>query len=463
MKISFENLGTIRSANLELGDLTILCGRNNTGKTYITYATYGFLDFWHSASIEVDLPKNLINNLKETGACSILIEDLMKDEKKILARVSKAYSRLVPQVLSGRENLFQKSSVVVELPKSERSLVSEEQDISSLFKKKYFKIEESEDRKTLVISLLTVAKNTGKHDHFLEEMIREEIFKILFKNRLPRPFIASAERTGSVIFQRELDFTRNRLIDLIGDKNTKISSAQLLGKFSAEYPVPVRRNVDFIRELPNIINKESIFLKKYPKVLEFFSKIIGGEYRISKNGELLYVPASKKNIKLTMVESSSAVRSLLDVGCYIKHIAQEGDLLIVDEPELNLHPENQRLMARLFAMLVNCGIKVFITTHSDYIIRELNTLLLLNEPANERLKAIADKEGYSKEEFLKAEQIKVYLATKNLIQVEGQQRKTQCQTLISAKITQDNGIELDTFDEAIADMNRIQDEILWGE
>jgi predicted ATPase len=44
---------------------------------------------------------------------------------------------------------------------------------------------------------------------------------------------------------------------------------------------------------------------------------------------------------------------------------------MVDEPELNLHPENQRRVARLFARLINLGIKVFITTHSDYIVKEL--------------------------------------------------------------------------------------------
>ena len=51
---------------------------------------------------------------------------------------------------------------------------------------------------------------------------------------------------------------------------------------------------------------------------------------------------------------------------------------MVDEPELNLHPANQRRIARLFACLVNLGVKVFITTHSDYIVKELNTLIMLN-------------------------------------------------------------------------------------
>ena len=31
---------------MELGDLTIIAGRNNTGKTYLAYTLYGFLKMW---------------------------------------------------------------------------------------------------------------------------------------------------------------------------------------------------------------------------------------------------------------------------------------------------------------------------------------------------------------------------------------------------------------------------------
>lgn len=65
---------------------------------------------------------------------------------------------------------------------------------------------------------------------------------------------------------------------------------------------------------------------------------------------------------------------------------------MVDEPELNLHPENQRKVARLLAALVNFGIKVFITTHSDYILKELNTLIMLGQGSEEskRLRKLKD-------------------------------------------------------------------------
>ena len=45
MKAKFKNIGPIHEAELELKDLTIIAGPNNTGKPYLAYTLYGFLKF----------------------------------------------------------------------------------------------------------------------------------------------------------------------------------------------------------------------------------------------------------------------------------------------------------------------------------------------------------------------------------------------------------------------------------
>jgi|GEM_PF-3430583 len=42
MIFEFKNLGAIKEAQIEMGKLTVISGKNNTGKTYLTYATLGF-------------------------------------------------------------------------------------------------------------------------------------------------------------------------------------------------------------------------------------------------------------------------------------------------------------------------------------------------------------------------------------------------------------------------------------
>ena len=44
LKAKIKNLGPIREAEIALNDLTIIAGKNNSGKTYISYALYGFLN-----------------------------------------------------------------------------------------------------------------------------------------------------------------------------------------------------------------------------------------------------------------------------------------------------------------------------------------------------------------------------------------------------------------------------------
>lgn len=56
----------------------------------------------------------------------------------------------------------------------------------------------------------------------------------------------------------------------------------------------------------------------------------------------------------------------MDIYFYLKHISKIGDILIIDEPESHFTLRNQRLMAKLIAAIVNIGVKVFITTHSDF-------------------------------------------------------------------------------------------------
>jgi hypothetical protein len=293
----------------------------------------------------------------------------------------------------------------------------------------------------------------------VQEVIARAVAEILFGGSLPRPFIASAERTGAAIFRKELNFARNRLLEEVSQADKSIDPLELLFKDYQEYALPVEQNVKFTRKLETLARKRSFLSREHPELLEDFTDIIGGEYSVTGNDELYFKPKGKR-VRLTMDESSSAVRSLLDLGFYLRHEVEPGDLLMMDEPELNLHPESQRRIARLFARLVNLGVKVFLTTHSDYIIKELNTLIMLNrdEPY---LKAIAGQEGYGCNELLDSGRVQVYIAESALTHIPGNKKRSRCQTLVAAHIDQELGIEARSFDLTINDMNRIQERIVW--
>lgn len=455
MKIKVKNLGALKQAEFTLGELTIICGGNNTGKTYATYALFGFLFTWRQI-LAIEINDNKIQQLLADGVIHLDIQEYVKQAEQIVFKACQVYTQQLPQIFAAQAKRFKKTEFQVNLDIKNITLASQFQSTLGSANVELFSMTKREDSRELVVTLLVEKEKAKIPNEILKQTIADALKHIIFDEIIPRPFIASAERTGAAIFRKELNFARNRLLEQMGKGNNNINPMQLLFKAYQDYALPIQTNVKFTSELETIVKKSSFLAEKHPDILEDFADIIGGQYTVTRNDELYYEPNGKR-LKLSMDESSSAVRSLLDIGFYLKHEAQIGDLLMVDEPELNLHPENQRRVARLFARLVNLGIKVFITTHSDYIIKELNTLIMLNHD-KPHLKRIAEEEGYREVELISANKIKVYIAEE-----VGKTKTNKCQTLTPADIDPEMGIEARSFDTTIETMNRIQEAIVWGE
>ncbi len=459
MKITVKNLGAIRQAQFELGDMTIICGGNNTGKTYATYALFGFLTFWRD-TLKVPVPDQVVESLLKDGSFELDVGSYITNAQKFVNDGCRSYTKNLSRVFASSEKYFADSEFSIDISEQDIHPADTYERTIGTAKDSLFKISKHAGDPKLRIALLIDKGKVRVPPSAVKENISASIEEIIFGNLFPKPFIASAERTGAAIFRKELNFSRNRLLEEIGAIKTEINPFELMSKVYSDYALPVKSNVDFTRQLESLAKEESFVAKQHPEILADFSDIIGGDYQVTRNDELYYVPKGAK-VKLTMDESSSAVRSLLDIGFYLRHVAAPGDLLIVDEPELNLHPSNQRRVARLFSRLLQLGIKVFITTHSDYIIKELNTLILLNQEGM-RLQALAEREGYRKDELLDFKRVKVYIAEESKIKLDGGKKKVTCKTLVPANVAADTGIEARSFDETIEDMNRIQDEIVWG-
>ena len=457
LTVKLKNIGILKQAEFSLGDLTLICGENNTGKTYAACALYGFLESWRKF-IRFPISDAQIQHAR-TEPVKI---DLVQTIDDMLREAGKKYTEQLDTIFAAPKGTFRKG---------EFHFMTDEIDIRS---KQFNSILTSLQNPTFIFTkgkgsdeaTLTLLKKEEQESEIDTDSVKSAIdFTILaniLSDALPKPFISSAERTGVATFRKELSFARDRLLKEMSQADKNMDPRELLFKAYQSYPASVENSVDFIRQLEDVAKRKSFIAKKHPEVLEDFTDIVGGTYAITSNDQLYYIPEGTRR-KLTMVESSSAARALLDLSFYLNCIAEKGDLLMVDEPELSLHPENQRRIARLFARLANIGVKVFITTHSDYIVKELNTLIMLNHD-KPYLKRIAEENGYRDSELINVDQVKVYIAEKALMPLEeGQKRRKRGHTLVPAKVHPRFGIGVSSFDKTIDDLNRIQDEIVWGE
>ena len=78
---------------------------------------------------------------------------------------------------------------------------------------------------------------------------------------------------------------------------------------------------------------------------------------------------------LSLANASSMVSELAPLVLYLRHKVERGNMLVIEEPESHLHPAMQVRLTREIAALVQAGIRVVVTTHSEWVLEELANIV----------------------------------------------------------------------------------------
>ena len=141
---------------------------------------------------------------------------------------------------------------------------------------------------------------------------------------------------------------------------------------------------DFLEQL--------IEIDRYPRVrrkqvhdygARIETEMLKGEVYVERPGAVdyprfAYRPEGWKD-KLALANASSMVSELAPIVLYLRHIVLPDNVLIVEEPESHLHPAMQVAFMRELAVLVKAGIRVVITTHSEWLLEELTNIVRRSE------------------------------------------------------------------------------------
>jgi hypothetical protein len=273
----------------------------------------------------------------------------------------------------------------------------------------------------------------------LTEKLKGYFSWVVMRSCWPSCTLLPTERTAVDLFARELSIRRtdlvNRAVEAELDTGTEPAS---ITRDVGRYPWPIQDNLRMANDLPFLARQESDFADLAIEV----ESLLGGAVELSKEGAVGFRPTGKSptiGIHLT----SSVVKSLVRLVFFFRHLAEKGDLLMIDEPELNLHPDNQRKVARVLAKAVNRGLRMIMSTHSDYVLREFNNLIILSQDSKP-IRDLRAKYGYSDSELLAPSKVGVYLfrgGTAEAVQVA------------------EDGFEVMTIEDEINRINAISQEI----
>ena len=160
---------------------------------------------------------------------------------------------------------------------------------------------------------------------------------------------------------------------------------------------------DFISGLLTIDSDEKSDLFEISEFME--GEIANGRiYTEATSIEYPEIYYETQGQKFLLHQTSSMVSELAPLILYLKHSVNPGNLLIIEEPESHLHPANQRNLARAIVKMVRSGLKVMLTTHSDYFLSQMSNFVRLSALENERAKM-----GYDKDDYLNPEDVGCYL------------------------------------------------------
>ena len=416
MKFEIKNLGPLKDAAIELGGLTVVCGKNNCGKTYLAYTLDTFLDTIEY-NLNVPLRDPDFASLYTKGEVCLDLQAYVAEYVRQIQETIPRFTNNLPRFLAMDSSRFDQTEVVVPLspetvlnslvcpsidkgqatgvqiemrPTSTATLVARRQFAST----------------TATISMQNVAEELPT-----EKVVRDNASRLLARlfnsSRkfpiFPKSFIITSERTGATLFRSDLMSIKVRMDQAHG------KVAIPTGYRGYGYQRPVEKDIEFVLELKRFLPCRGEVAERHPEILRYFATIAGGAYDFDESTDQIKFHPKGTNATLSLAESSSTVRALSELFFYLKHKARRGHVLMIDEPEINLHPANQRKLARLFAMLVKAGIRVFVTTHSDYIVREINALIRLGSLSDDVRRQLMERHGYGDVTTLTSEDVKMFV------------------------------------------------------
>ncbi|MBI4850875.1 MAG: ATP-binding protein [Acidobacteria bacterium] len=463
MKFKFYNLGPIKETELELHPLTVIIGPNNSGKTYIAYSLYGILkEFW---DLELDKKKqeklfSLFYKKSETEYFIKLNTASIKEISQIFVEVVQEFEKKLTLFFQdSSKKLFSKTKYSItsldeQIRKGFERLI--DFDLLSRFEEKFdysvkeetifFKVKYKDE-----VPTISSESKSEKIKQLLNEVILDYFWVLLVYYSFSIPYLLPAERNTFITTYRLLTHLRYKNLNEIDRK--RFTQLNLLGNDSSFADV---QNVRFPQPIEDFLESLSAVNLKPAEILdprkEDNNKLAGDIEMHLQNSHKLDFALTKEDgrqelkvkisddLVIDLYNASSSIKQLAPLLVYLRYIDRGNNLIIIDEPEMNLHPENQVKLLEVLGILVNSGFKILITTHSPYFMSHLNNLVNGKVGDEETLEKQA-RHLYLKDRraFLKMEQVGAYEMRNN--------------KLVSLK-DPDYGIRWDTLSDVSADVQR---------
>ena len=447
-RLVLEKFGKIEKADIEISPFTLFIGDNNSGKSYLMSMIYGIMQ------IKLDINDYSINRESESYKKIIKwLQSIEKGEKTFEIGIEEREFELLINIFN--EILMTNKKTFI------NSIFNTEIELEKI----NVSIPYNNNLRIVKLVSKTLIEGIGKNNKGGIDITskREKEIEILFVERDGKGKLKGGLRFPIDIFQK-YDFIILKILEQIIKRNcfddTNKESCYLPTSrtgFLLTYKTLVQGSLDdkfnagetrknlltrpcseFLTNISSV-SKEDL-VEEYKDIVDFIEEnIIGGKVEIVEApiSDFRYIPNGSNN-SLPMFISSGVITEMTPLLLFLKY-KKNLSTLMMEEPEMCLHPKLQWLISRVLIQIVNTDTQVIITTHSDIILQHINNIIKLLKNSNKN--KLITEYGYKKNDLIDVEKIRVY-----------QLDSSECKTSIKNLKCGEFGFEVPTFNDMLNDL-----------
>lgn len=426
MKIIIENFGPINKFSYDLNkDFIVTYGDNNIGKSYAMQVVYILLktliDCMSGGNREANIYFKFSGFIRSDGIndeIEKMISEFAKGEemkKDITEKISMLfYARLADYIMPSFLNSCQGTFGNFE------KCLKQEPKIKVEFGEFKFTIDLQKKKieGTLVFDGPLILKK-AKSDFHKSRKNGSGVDIYVYKSEIDSPAMLINQKLASAfkLFRDKLTAKYSYVYFLPASRSGIYSGMNAFGSIVAE----LSKNRAFLTkkiELPGIsepisdyfinlsnIKTTNVRFKSNEKYANCYSeiedKILKGKVEFDKAKNTLVYKPNNVDSTFEMTEVSSMVSEISPIVAFLKFILESSQrgfdiihrkkrkaVLFIEEPEAHLHPQNQVALVEIFSQLISLGVKLIMSSHSNYVFNKLNNLVLSGNLAHEKYQPI---------------------------------------------------------------------------
>jgi len=373
MQIRLENIGIVKSANINIDGLSVIAGYNDAGKSTIGKTIFSII--------------KSVNRYKE---------DLEENkELKIKEMIDNIYFHIRRQIdfssnLEIRNLFYPKNFLEDILENGENAILSRKKFIGSLEGQLPIMRLNDKIETLLKVYLQSDEKEDSIKRAFKKIFYSEFELEVLNKHKKDseKSIINIKEHKNEILNIELYDFNsvKLNLYDELYFNDCTIIETPMILNFSEtidkskSYFEFVDKNRLGLLGVPNISFhikdldlklKETTYFEENDELEQKISDIIKGNVKyILSDKEFVYLKRDGKKYKA--INTASGIKSFGILQMLLRGgFINEKSLLVIDEPEVHLHPFWQLKYAKILSLLAKNGINILITTHSPYMLEAI--------------------------------------------------------------------------------------------